>query len=135
MSEVSGVSSEGVALSLLREASQLIRRLAGPVEAGESVKVLQRRVHRRLKTWSFNRVRDVWRPDPRCVVRAHEVAHLRAAVEQQRADSAASADLRALRTRVERLERILAHIDTQADRQSAGAPRLRDRELLRAARV
>lgn len=133
MSEISAVSSEGVALSPLREASRLIRRLAGPIEAGESVKALQRRVHRRLKTWTFNRVRDVWRPDPRITVRAHEVAHLQAVTEKHRADRAALADLRALQWRIERLEQVLAVIDPEMHRPSIAAARQRHREILRAA--
>ena len=131
--EFSVLSSEGVALSPLREASRLIRLLAGPIEAGESVKALQRRVHRRLKTWTFNRVRDVWRPDPRITVRAHEVAHLQAAVEKHRVDRAALADLRALQRRIERLEQVLAITDAEMHSPSIAAARHQHREILRAA--
>jgi hypothetical protein len=117
-------------VALLREASRLLRRLAQPSTAGESVKACQRRVYRRLKTWTFNRVRDVWRPDPRIRVRAHEIEQLRMAAERRHADEAALADLRALQQRIERLERVLAASNPTKRSPRLIAARPRDRGLL-----
>lgn len=129
MSENSVVMSD---VALLREASRLLRRLARPSVPGESVKASQRRVHRRLKTWSFNRVRDVWRPDPRIRLRAQEIEQLRTAAMNQGADDAAKADLRALQRRIERLEQLLATSDTKKSGPAVAAARNRDSEALRA---
>jgi hypothetical protein len=94
------------------------------------VKACQRRVYRRLKTWSFNRVRDVWRPDPRIRVRAHEIEQLRSAAVKGHADEAALADLRTLQQRIERLEQVLTASNSTKRSPRVAAARHHDRGLL-----
>jgi len=129
MTESSSIVSE---VALLREASRLIRRLALPCAPGESVKASQRRVHRHLKTWTFNRVRDLWRPDPRARVRAHEIEALRMAAEKRLADRSAVAELRELQTRIARLERLLLATDPAFHSPSVAALGQQRSELMRA---
>lgn len=122
MSDFSVVSADN---ALLREGSRLLRQIARPVEAGDSVKACQRRVHRLLKSWSFNRVRDLWRPDPRVRIKAREIEQLRALARQRSADAAAVTDLRELRDRIERLEQLLANNPPLSGTGSAEARRQR----------
>jgi hypothetical protein len=119
MSENSVVASD---VALLREACRLLRRLAQPSIAGESVKACQRRVYRRLKTWTFNRIRDVWRPDPRIRVRAHEIEQLRMAAEV-RGGERALADLRTLQQRIEKLEQLLTASNSTSSRRYLASSR------------
>jgi len=117
MEEISEMTSD----ALLREASSLLRSLAAPAVAGESIKACQLRVHRRLKTWSPNRVRDLWRPDPRARVQAHEIEQLRQAAAKRRADNEAGAELRELKSRIERLENLLLNSDPEMHRPDLAA--------------
>jgi hypothetical protein len=59
------------------EASSLVRRLASPAPVGDTTKAAISRAHRTLKTWTWNRVRDVWHADPRIRVSADELDQLR----------------------------------------------------------
>lgn len=121
MTEVSVLSPDVVAL---REASKLLRHLSLPAVPGETVKAAQRRVHRHLRSWSFNRVRDLWRPDPRARVRAHELEELRRMASRKRAaEQSAIADLRELEARIARLEQILANTDPEMHGPSLAAAR------------
>lgn len=61
---MSEILSESSNMSSVAEASALLRRVAGPREAGDSVKLLIRRASKRLK-WSFTRTKDVWYRDAR----------------------------------------------------------------------
>ena len=105
-------SENGVGrLDAIFEASQLLRRVAEPVPAGDSVKAAILRAARRLRGWSHNRVREVWYCDRRVKLSADEMSELRAVarIKQQSADSAERDDLRA---RIERLEAILGMAGT-----------------------
>jgi hypothetical protein len=55
----------------------LVRRLALPAPAGDTTKAAISRAHRVLKTWTWNRVHDVWHADPRIRVSAEELDQLR----------------------------------------------------------
>ena len=61
-------------MSALREASVLVRQIAFP-ETGKAALV---RVTRRLKTWTYNRVKDVYYADPRIRISGDEIDYLRA---------------------------------------------------------
>jgi hypothetical protein len=129
VSDISAVSSD---VALLREGSRLLRQLARPVEGGDSVKKCQRRVYRLLKTWSFNRVRDLWRPDPRIRIKAREIEQLRALARQRSNDAAVVTDLRALQHRIERLEQLLEITDPAMHSPSLAAARQHRSEVVRA---
>jgi hypothetical protein len=58
-SEMSEILSEDSKMSSVDEASTLLRRVAGPRDAGDSVKVLIWRAARRLH-WGPSRTKDVW---------------------------------------------------------------------------
>lgn len=66
-------------MSAMAEASGLLRQIAGPGEPGELKKVAFARVLRRLRgaSWTYNRVRDLWRQEPRARVSAEELNELR----------------------------------------------------------
>jgi hypothetical protein len=115
----------------LREASRLLRQIARPIEAGDSVKACQRRAHRLLKSWSFNRVRDLWRPDPRVRIKAHEIEQLRTLARQTRDDGMAAAVVRELRDRIERLEKLVAANLPKVDRARDHEVRYRGDQALR----
>lgn len=63
-------------VSALQEASSLVRRIAEPVPAGDSVKAAIGRASRRLN-WGFCRVRSLWYADPRTKVSGDELNQLR----------------------------------------------------------
>lgn len=105
---MSGISSERK-VTALAEAQTLIRALAEPSPAGESIKAALRRVGRKLPQWSSNRVRDVWNADERIRIRADELDELR---EANRAnEKAAKNELVSLRERLARLESLLVQTD------------------------
>lgn len=79
---MSEIQSGGAEMSSVAEASALLRRVAGPRGAGDSVKALIRRTARRLQ-WGPSRVKDVWYQDARRI-EAYEMDRLRA--EAARAD-------------------------------------------------
>jgi hypothetical protein len=54
----------------LDEASELLRKIAGQRQAGESIKAVFRRLGRTLTDWSSSRIRDVWYRDGRVRIRA-----------------------------------------------------------------
>jgi hypothetical protein len=126
------MSSEVSVALILDEASQLMRALARPLEPGESVKSLQRRVHRRLRTWSWNRVCDIWRADPRVKVRAHEIEQLRRENAQRQSDQASRSELQTLRSRIDRLEAYLRATDPAFFGPQLDALGSQRRETLRA---
>lgn len=65
-------------MSTLVEAQSLVRRLAEPCTAGDSVKAQILRASRRAG-FGFNRVRSLWYGDERCSVSAIEMDKLRRA--------------------------------------------------------
>jgi len=116
VSRLSEFSSEP--MSPMREASQLLRVLARPRPEGESVKATLRRLHTRLHRWRYSRVRDVWYGDRSVRLRVEELDELRRLARQHRAEDPATAELRALQQRIERIEALLAAnppIDRQGD--------------------
>jgi hypothetical protein len=111
MSEISENWSEAMSTAVLNEASCLLRELAGPRRADESMKAVLRRVCRPLKSWKPSRVRDIWYRDRRVKVRAEEIEQLRELTSQREQDRAAKDELAQLRTRISRLETLLAQTD------------------------
>ena len=71
-------------MSSTAEASSLVRQLALPAPAGDTTKFAISRAHRALKTWTWNRVRDVWHADPRISVSAEELDQLRNLVRDRK---------------------------------------------------
>jgi hypothetical protein len=92
------------------EAQSLIRSLAEPCPAGDSVKAGMVRAWRRLPSWTFNRVIDVWKADPRIAIKADEMDQLRR-IAKRREEKAASNELAELRERLSRLERRMVQTD------------------------
>lgn len=111
MSEIRENRSEAMSTATLKEAADLLRKLAGGREADESVKAVLRRVRRKLTDWKPSRVRDVWYRDPRVKVRAGEIEQLRALVDRRANDKAEVDELAQLRNRISRLEAILERSD------------------------
>lgn len=105
------------------EASRLVRQVAEPRQIGDSVKAAQRRVLHRvnhwckrntLPSWSAHRVKSFWYRDKRAKPRADELTALRALTLKKRDDKAAADELAELRSRVSRLETLLAVSDPEA---------------------
>lgn len=94
--------------TFLNEASGLLRQVAGNRRADESMKAVLRRVGRDLKEWSASRVRAIWYADSRIRVRADEIEYLRALVSERQEPKAEVDELVTLRTRIDRLESLLA---------------------------
>ena len=109
VSEISNKASDFMRTASLDDAADLIRKVAGPRQADESLKSVLRRVGRRLSGWSQNRVRDVWRRDRRVRIRAEEVDQLRAIVEQDQGTT--KDELAELRATVERLASYIPLLD------------------------
>lgn len=70
-------SSEVRKLNAIGEASLLVRAVAEPCPAGDSVKAAISRARRRLG-WSYSRTRAVWYADLRIRLAAYELDELRA---------------------------------------------------------
>lgn len=96
------------------EASLLLREIAGSRAAGETIKGVLRRLHRKLVDWSPGRIRDVWYADVRVRLRAEEVEQLRALVQPR--DVGTDDELIELRTRIARLEALLEAASSPLDR-------------------
>ena len=111
VSEISNKASDFMRTASLDDAADLIRKVAGPRQADESLKSVLRRVGRRLSGWSQNRVRDVWRRDRRVRIRAEEVDQLRAIVDQDTGQKVNQDELAYLRTTVERLASYIPLLD------------------------
>lgn len=105
------------------EAQSLIRSLAEPCPAGDSVKAGMVRAWRKLPSWTFNRVIDVWKADPRIAIRAAEMDQLRNAAKK-REEKAASHELTELRERLARLERLLVSSDEDFHRETIDQVRI-----------
>ena len=100
----------------LREASGLLKTIAGSRRADESVKAVFHRLSRDLKDWSYGRIRAVWYRDHRVKVRTAEIEQLRALANRRVEDKAAVDELAELRSTVERLakyEALLQRIDAE----------------------
>ena len=95
----------------LREASGLLKTIAGSRRADESVKAVLHRLSRDLKDWSYGRIRAVWYRDHRVIIRAAEIEQLRAIASRRVEDEAAVDELSELRSRISRLEALLESSD------------------------
>jgi hypothetical protein len=133
MSEKSEKVSEMQFVSTAAEAAFLIRRVAEPRPVGDSAKAALVRVSRRLSSWSFNRVKDVWYGDQRIRISADELRELRRAARIHALEQEATHELRLLNERIARVEEALFAQAADMDRASpdeAGAPaRNADRPL------
>jgi len=115
VSEKSVKASEMRSASL-EEAADLLRQIAGGRGADESLKSVFRKLNRKLVGWSDNRIRDIWRRDPRIRVRAEEVDQLRAIAGETDGRETIRNELAELRSTVERLakyEALLERIDAE----------------------
>jgi len=117
MSENSEKSAEKIMTSevALREASNLIRQLAGDGCPGESVKSIFWRLGRQLKNWKPSRIKDVWYADPRIAIRGEELEQLRALVGPRNRGATLDElnDLRSTVARLARYESLLERIDAE----------------------
>lgn len=62
----------------------------------------------RKENWTWNRCKDVWFADRRICVSGDELKHLRRAARLQREELEAGDEFRALRERLEKIERFLS---------------------------
>lgn len=117
MVEKSGNTAE-VRMSTVAEASNLIRQLPEPCD--RTVAAKQHRIYRILKTWSRNRIRDVWRAEPRIRISHAEMQQLRDEARRKR-NEADQNDTRELFERLAALEQYLAQVDPAFHRYSVQA--------------
>lgn len=110
-------------MSAVSEASHLMRRIAEPVSAGESIKALINRAAR-LTGINSSRAKAIWYQETRRID-AEEIDRLRevAAARAQKREALAHHDLHELRSRIARIERLLAASDTDGHRESLAALR------------
>jgi hypothetical protein len=120
MKEKSNKPSEISFVSSLAEASFLLRRVAEPRPAGDSVKTALSRAWRRLPGWSFNRIRDVWHADARIKISADELDQLRRTARQDKAEDARQA-IREARELIARLEQCIRLQNPDMDREELSA--------------
>lgn len=115
----------------LREASGLLKTIAGSRRADESVKAVLHRLSRdlNLKDWSYGRIRAVWYSDPRVKVRAAEMEQLRAVANRRVEDKEAANELAELRNRIARLEMLLERVDPAFHREAIASLRDQRRAL------
>lgn len=73
-------------MSVLCEASFLVRQIAAP-ESGKSALLL---AYRKLGSWTYNRVKDVYYADCRVRISGEEIDHLRAVARARKAEGKAS---------------------------------------------
>lgn len=112
-------STERSVMSASAEAASLLRQVAGSGEPGELKKAAWGRAYRRLSgAFTFNRVKDLWRCEPRARVSADELEILRRKAGEQ---SGAKDELG---ERIARLEAWAARSDPQF--YSAHVAALRD---------
>ena len=114
-------SSLGCGMSALVEASSLVRRVAEPCPAGDSVKAAIGRAARKLR-WNYTRVRAFWYADDRVTVTGDELNQLRAAAKQTGARDEVLARLESVEQMLRALE---ARMPQDADFYSAHADTLR----------
>lgn len=118
MREIS-TNTGGMRMDARAEAMRLLRALAGPYPAGDKTKCAQDRAYRRLKTWSRNRVTDVWKGSLRASVSADEIKQLRELVREREADDA-RAVINEARDVIARLERCIRVQSEKLDRHASG---------------
>lgn len=134
----------------IEHASQLVRSIAEPRTASDSVKAAISRAFRRLQAlpdreadWSFNRVRDIWHGSRRARLWADEMRDLERAekmraayIAQRQQEAGASNEYWNLIERLNTLEAALLATDADfyretvsANRMASGGPRNMDRTL------
>jgi hypothetical protein len=113
----------------LREASGLLKTIAGARRADESVKAVFHRLSRDLKDWSYGRIRAVWYRDHRVKIRAAEIEQLRAIANRRVEDKAAVSELTELRNRISRLEALLESSDEAFHSEAIASLRSQRRTL------
>jgi len=114
----------------LSEAAGLLREIAGPRHAGESIKSVFRRLSSELEDWTYGRIRAVWYADERVKVKSAEVEQLRV-IAGRRAPQVNANELDELRATVQRLakyEALLERIDADFFGPEVSAARDRARE-------
>ena len=113
-------ATERDGMSALAEASMLLQEIAGPGEPGELKKAAFARAMRKLSgQWTYNRVKDLWRQEPRARVSAEELNELRR-IATVRARAAVDRDVIA---RLEAIEARLNQIDPDFHRETSAALR------------
>ena len=91
------------------EASELLRQIAGKGEPGEYKKEAWNRAYRRLSgQWTFNRVKDLWRQEPRAKVSAEELNQLRSTAKQAGAGNGND-----ILARLEHVEQMLRNLEAR----------------------
>jgi hypothetical protein len=112
-------------MSASAEASTLLRQIAGKGEPGEYKKEAWARAYRRLAgQWTFNRVKDLWREEPRAKVSAEELNQLRTVAK---VTAGPGNDILARLESVEQMLRTLAsRLPQDAEFYGAQADQLRD---------
>lgn len=120
MRKISPNSGQLRFMSALAEASHLLRVVAGPYPSGDKAKAAQDRAWRRLRTWSRNRVEDIWKARPRVSVSAEELEQLRRIAREREAEDA-RAVIREAREIVARLEQCIRIQNPQLDREELGS--------------
>jgi hypothetical protein len=99
-------------VSTLAEASFLVRRIAEPCPAGDSAKAAIARAHRRLKTWTHNRVVDVWKSDRRIKISADEIEQLRIVARMKEEEArAVDPSIQELRIQLAYVQERLSRLD------------------------
>jgi hypothetical protein len=106
--------------SLREEARRLLRELAGPCDSDRFTKTIMRRLQKKLP-WTNNRIKDIWRGDPRVTIRAEEVECLRAYLNHEGAgERMGAAEFENLQAQIayltKRMDALSAHLDSQNNR-------------------
>jgi hypothetical protein len=96
-------------MNAVAEASTLLRELAGPYPAGDTVKGAINRATRRVSRFlpmKAGRAEDIWRQEARAI-RAEEMDAIRRAASEDRLSREAKDELAAINARISRLEALL----------------------------
>ena len=116
-------------MNALREASVLVRQIASP----KTGKAAILRATRKLKTWTYNRVKDVYYADPRIRISGDEIDYLRAiALAKKNEEYSNEHSIAELRKQLQIMAAHLSRIDPTFDYSSVegfgGAPHPDGRE-------
>jgi hypothetical protein len=122
---MSDKSSEAKIMSAIAEASHLVRQIAEPCPAGDSVKAAMLRACRRVGSLSFNRVKDIWYADRRVSVSGDELNHLRA-IARAKEEAVARDEYQSVIGRIARLEAALRLADEEFTREEIASLQRKD---------
>jgi len=114
-------ASEICEMSALQECSEMMREIASPYSAGDSVKAALRRVYQALPGWSFSRVRDVWYETRSVRISGDELRQVEKAARRAASEKAARNELQQINARLARIEALLAVGDEDFHRPSLDA--------------